>query len=100
MERYETPRMEFEELNFFEKIACSNNNCWKRDMLFFDNPKTCYKEKYTICIKDDKGCTDSKMLKFENKLLCLFRNSQYKNYIECYVRNGKFKANTQARGVF
>ncbi|MDF2608763.1 MAG: hypothetical protein K0R92_237 [Lachnospiraceae bacterium] len=53
MKQYEAPKMMFEELTFFEKIA---DICWGGINFLLDNPYTSNEENYQIQLLDKAKC--------------------------------------------
>lgn len=65
---YKAPEMKFEEITFFERIAC--DSCWSNNSFYFDNPFTKQVEQYSITINSRKNnCGDRESLSAVNQAL-------------------------------
>ncbi|MDF2472237.1 MAG: hypothetical protein K0R21_19 [Anaerocolumna sp.] len=97
MKQYEAPRMMFEELTFFEKIA---DTCWGGINFILDNPYTSNVENYQIQLVDKAKCgkEDSEgLLTQAAGYLGLDFDSWKRDYVD--KNNSKNLANVKLQGV-
>lgn len=92
---YESPKVKFEEISFFERIA--NDSCWNSNNFTFDNPLTCGTvEQYTIKLSGS-GCGSKKTMdaiKQAVDYLCGYQALVYSLYASLF----RDKQNTMLEG--
>jgi hypothetical protein len=92
---YESPVIKFEEITFFEKIAC--DECWNHTSFSFDNPFTKNKiEQNSITISSDR-CGDKETLCAVNQALSYLKTRQDIKYL-VYAAFSCDKQNTRMWG--